>query len=102
MSKFFEDLKEGLEGLIEYRKGNIKLRVSHVELPEKPATYKAKDIKNLRENKKYSQAIFARVLNVSPKTIQAWESGARKPNQSALRLIELVDKGIYQPQIIQK
>jgi putative transcriptional regulator len=36
-----------------------------------------------------SQAVFARMLNVSPKTVQSWEQGARKPSQAALRLIQV-------------
>ena len=36
-----------------------------------------------------SQAVFARVLNVSTKTVQSWEQGQRKPSQAALRLIQV-------------
>ncbi len=31
--------------------------------------------------------------------VQAWESGDRNPNHDALRLLEIIDKGIYRPQI---
>lgn len=97
MSKFFEDLKEGLEDLIAHREGKIKLRSTSIEIPEPPLNYKPKEIKKIREKNKYSQGIFARVLNVSVKTIQSWESGIRRPNHAALRLLEIVDKGIYNP-----
>jgi DNA-binding XRE family transcriptional regulator len=36
-----------------------------------------------------SQAVFARLLNVSTKTVQSWEQGDRKPSQAALRLIQV-------------
>jgi putative transcriptional regulator len=36
-----------------------------------------------------SQAVFARMLNVSTKTVQSWEQGVRKPSQAALRLIQV-------------
>lgn len=36
-----------------------------------------------------SQDLFARVLNMSTKTIQSWEDGTRKPSQAALRLIQV-------------
>lgn len=49
MSKFFEDLKEGLEDLIAHREGKIKLRSTFIEIPEPPANYKAKEIKKIRE-----------------------------------------------------
>lgn len=98
-SKFFEGLMEGLQEVLDYKKGKIKLTTEYIEIPEPPAKYKAKEIKNIREHKHYSQSIFAKVLNVSVKTVQSWESGSRKPSQAALRLIEIIDKGIYDPQI---
>ena len=36
-----------------------------------------------------SQAVFARMLNVSTKTVQSWEQGQRRPSQAALRLIQV-------------
>ena len=100
--KFFQDLREGLQEVLDYKKDKIKLSSEFIEIPEPPAKYKAKEIKNLRARKNYSQSVFAKILNVSPKTVQSWESGIRKPSQSALRLIEIIDRGIYNPQISKK
>jgi len=97
MGKFFNDLKEGLEDVLAYKKGKVTLKTEHIEIPEPPCLYSPKDIKRLRKMCNYSQALFAKFINVSPKTIQAWESGDRMPNHAALRLLELVDKGIYLP-----
>lgn len=97
MGKFFDELKEGLEEAVEYQKGKVTLRTTSVELPEPPAQYTAKDIKRIRARDQYSQGIFAMILNVSPKTVQAWEAGERNPSHAALRLLEIVDKGIYHP-----
>ena len=36
-----------------------------------------------------SQAVFARLLNVSAKTVQSWEQGARQPSESARRLLQV-------------
>ena len=44
-----------------------------------------------------SQAVFPRVLNISPKTVQSWEQGLRQPTQAALRLLEVIEQ---QPEII--
>jgi len=44
-----------------------------------------------------SQSVFARVLNVSPKTLQSWEQGIRKAAQAAQRLLEVLEK---KPEII--
>ena len=103
MGKFFDDIKEGLEEAIEYEKGKKKtLRSKLIVLPEPPAQYSAKEIKKIRERENYSQGIFALILNVSPKTIQSWENGVRVPSHAALRLLEIIDKGIYKPKIHRK
>jgi len=99
MGKQYEDLKEGFEEILAYRKGKITLRSEKIVVPEPPIAYKAKDIKRIRKKRNYSQGIFALILNVSPRTVQSWESGAREPNHSALRLLEIVDKGIYPPEL---
>jgi putative transcriptional regulator len=100
--KFFNDLKKGLEEAIAYQQGKLDLRSEEIEIPEPPAQYKAKQIKKIREQRHYSQGIFAKILNVSVKTVQSWESGQRIPSHAALRLLEIVDKGIYCPQIYKK
>src|ERR1700733_13714572 len=102
MSKLFKALKAGLEEAIAHEQGKLDLRSEIIEIPEPPAQYKAKEIKKIREKNRYSQGIFSRVLNVSVKTVQSWESGQRVPSQAALRLLEIVDKGIYHPQIHRK
>lgn len=99
MSKLFKGLKAGLEDVLAYQKGKLKLRSETIEIPEPPADYTAKDIQKIRKRGNYSQGIFAKILNVSVKTVQSWESGERTPSHAALRLLEIVDKGIYQPQI---
>lgn len=102
MSKFFKQIKEGLEEALAHKKGKITLRTEIIEIPAPPEEYSAKEIKKIREKGRYSQGIFARVLNVSIKTIQAWESGERFPSHAALRLLEIVDKGIYRPEIVRR
>jgi len=98
-NRFFEDLKESLEEVLAHTQGKITLHSELIEVPAPPAHYKAKDVKRIREKAKYSQGVFAKVLNVSIKTVQSWECGERNPSQASLRLLEIVDKGIYQPDI---
>ncbi len=102
MGKFFKDLKGALEEAVQHKKGKIKLHEQVIEIPEPPAFYNAKDIKKIRKSGDYSQGIFAKVLNVSIKTVQSWESGKRNPNHAALRLLEIVDRGIYRPAVYKK
>ena len=99
MSKFYKGLKEGLEEALAHTQGKITLKSESIEIPEPPKEYSARDIKRIRRSAHYSQGIFARVLNVSIKTVQSWESGVRVPSHAALRLLEIVDKGFYRPPI---
>lgn len=46
-------------------------------------------MKRLRERVRASQSVFARALNVSPSTVQAWESGSRSPDAGNLKLLRL-------------
>ena len=102
MGKLFKELKKGLEEVIAHKKGKITLKSEFIEIPEPPEEYGPKAIKNIRSKGNYSQGIFAKILNVSLKTVQAWETGERNPNHAALRLLEIIDQGIYRPLIHRK
>lgn len=95
MGKFFDDIKEGLEEALAFEQGKTTLRTRLIDLPEPPAKYTSKDIKKMREAKNLSQSVFALYLNVSVKTVRSWESGERIPSQCALRLLELIDEGVF-------
>ena len=73
-------------------------------LPRVPEPMDAAAIRALRERIGASQAVFAMALNVSTKTVQAWESGARSPDGGNLKLLrvgeahpEAVFGRLYQP-----
>ncbi len=102
MSKMFELLKEGLGDIIDHQKGKKRLRTRIFDVPQPAAPLSAEDVKRIRKSLNYPQSLFAKFLNVSPRTIEAWESGIRTPNHAALRLLEIVDKGIYSPKDLQK
>lgn len=99
MGKLVKDLKRGLQEAIAHKEGKITLKSEFIEIPEPPKEYSPKNIKSIRNKRNYSQGVFAKVLNVSLKTVQAWESGDRNPNHAALRLLEIIDQGIYHPLI---
>jgi putative transcriptional regulator len=50
------------------------------------------EIKGLRERSQLSQPVFARYLNTSESTVQKWESGAKKPSGTALKLLSVIEK----------
>lgn len=102
MGRLFKELKKGFDEMIAHKEGKVTLRSERIEIPSPPANYSAKEIKKIREKYGYSQAVFARVLNLSVKTVQAWESGDRVPSHAALRLLEIIEKGIYRPKVLTK
>ena len=90
-SAAFSKIRAGLEDAIAYHHGARKLTVREVEL-EPPAPMKASDVAAVRSRLGVSQAAFARILNVSPRTVQAWESSARAPSDAALKLLEVASR----------
>jgi len=53
---------------------------------------KPEQIKQIRENSRVSQAVFARLLNTSTSTVQKWEIGQKRPTGTALKLLHLVQE----------
>ncbi len=51
-------------------------------------------VKNLRKRLNVSQAVFAAMMNVSKKTIEAWEEGANPIKGGAAVAVYLLDKHI--------
>ena len=83
----FERLKAGLEEGLAHARGELTLKT--VEVPDAPPEIDAKTLVALREEAAMSQAIFAKVLYVSSKTVQSWEHGDRVPSMASRRLIQL-------------
>ncbi len=54
--------------------------------------YSPKQIKAIRDRCNASQKVFAAYLNISASSLQKWETGARKPDGVAFKLLSLVDK----------
>jgi putative transcriptional regulator len=84
-----DQIRKGLEEAIRHAKGEITLKTTTLEMPDPPPEVGAEELTELRNESGMSQAVFARMLNVSTKTIQSWEQGVRKPSQAALRLIQV-------------
>jgi putative transcriptional regulator len=76
----------GLTDLQAWAKGDLKLTAREARpLPLPKMT--AKEVVRVRAQVNASQVAFARILNVSRKTVEAWESGARSPGGPALKLL---------------
>jgi putative transcriptional regulator len=92
VSKFFDDLKTGLEEAIEIEKGLKKGR-STTFIFEPVKKYTNTEIKAIRNKAGMTQAAFASYLGVSVKTVEAWELGRTHPTGPAFRLINILDEG---------
>lgn len=87
----FARLEESLQQALEHARGERHdLRTTILPAPPKPM--KRQEIIKLRQRLNYSQAVFARVLNVSVKTVQAWEQGLREPSDAALKLLNIASR----------
>jgi putative transcriptional regulator len=91
MSEMYEGIMEGLNDIIAYQEGEEgRTRKSVVKiLPLKE--YTNNDIKELRNSRGMTQSVFAELVGVTPKAVEAWESGTNKPNGSAIRLFQLLE-----------
>lgn len=87
----FEEIKLGLEQAIEYEKGNLK--ANKVTLTVMPLdTFTSQEIKEIRKSTGMTQAIFAKYMGVSVKTVEAWEAGRNHPDGAACRLLSITRK----------
>jgi len=87
----FDDMRQALSDALAYERGmKVDLRVT--ELPSPPKPMKPREIRLIRKRLKVSQARFAHFLCVSPKAVQSWEQGTRRPQRTALRLLDIARK----------
>ncbi len=68
------------------------LDLRKAELPGRPKPMKPSDIRALRESLNASQALLARLLNVSSNAVESWEQGIRAPRQATLKLLHIAKK----------
>lgn len=86
----FAELKEAMEDALAFERGKRRdLKVARIQAPRPPKAMSPRDIARIREKLNCSQAVFAMMLNISPKTVQAWEQGAREPGDAALKLLTI-------------
>jgi putative transcriptional regulator len=84
--ELFGDLMQSLDQALKYSLGE-QINARTTVLPAPPEPLSQEEIIKLREQFNCSQVVFARLLNVSVKTLQAWEQGVRTPSDAALKLL---------------
>jgi len=83
MSSFFKDLLKSVQEMDGIINGEI--------TPSRVFEITEVDAKQTRFKTGLTQAEFAKILHVSPKTLQNWEQKRRKPSSSAVALLHLVN-----------
>ncbi len=82
---FFNGIMAGLEEAFAYEKGNAKAATlaRKRNLPEI-------NVATVRKDLNLSQKSFASILGVSPRTVEAWETGRTTPSPTAKNLMYLI------------
>jgi putative transcriptional regulator len=94
--KVFKELKGALQDALRYERGeSVDLRARELPAPAKRIT--PRQIKEIRQQLNASQIIFAKLMNVSPNTVESWEQGVRRPRQAALKLLAIARR---HPQVL--
>lgn len=92
MSKIIESMLETAKDL---RLNPITIKEIEVLNLSEVKELEAMEIKKMRLKEKLSQAVMARILNVTPSTYQKWERGEVHPKGANLKLLRLAhDHGI--------
>src|SRR3989442_11050767 len=81
----FGKIVQSLEEMVAYESGaKPHLRTTRVAIPPKsPIKMSKQRIVGIRKRLHCSRLNFARILNVSPRTLEAWEQGLREPSDAA-------------------
>ena len=93
----FDSIITGLNEAVDYEKGKISAKKTTLRIEPLP-DISAEDIKAIRKKLGFTQAVFAAVIGVSTKTVEAWETGTNQPIGPARRIISLIQ---FDPEILQ-
>lgn len=85
----YESIMQGLSEAVQHQQGTKKAKT--VKMTVAPIhEFNSNEIKQIRLETGTSQVMFAQLLGVSYKTVEAWESGRNKPSGSSCRLLEVI------------
>jgi putative transcriptional regulator len=79
-----QEILEGIKEIKKHKRGKIKLKTHALTEPSPPS--------KIRQKLKLSQSAFASLMGVSPRTIQDWEQGRRKPQGPAKSLLRIAEQ----------
>jgi len=79
-----QEILEGIKEIKKHKRGKFKLKTHALTEPSPPC--------KIRQKLKLSQSAFASLMGVSPRTIQDWEQGRRKPQGPAKSLMRIAEQ----------
>ena len=93
----YNGIIQGLEEAVAYNEGRGKARTNTISISTVP-DFEAKEIKSIRTELGMTQVLFAGLMGVSPKTVEAWEAGRNMPDGPARRILSMLktDPGLPQ------
>lgn len=85
----YQSILQGLNEAVNYANGKPNgARVHKISVKPVPQ-FKADEIRTIRKDLGMTQVVFASVMGVSTKTVEAWEQGVNVPNGPSCRLLGL-------------
>ena len=91
-----DEILEGLTEFVESLEASDDLddrfTCHRVKLDLKPETYNGEKVKATRRLLNVSQALFAKFLGVSVKTVRSWEQGLGEPSKIASRFMDEIQR----------
>jgi putative transcriptional regulator len=97
-SKLGKEIIEGLKEIIEIQEKRKLAKLNKNSVAILPIdNFKPEEIKLIRQKFEMSASVFAKMLGISSKTVEAWESGLRKPTGAYSRLLQII---IHDPKTI--
>ncbi len=79
-----QEILDGIREIKRFKNGDINLKSRILNEPSPPKT--------IRQKLRLSQSAFASLMGVSPRTLQDWEQGRRKPQGAAKSLLRIAEQ----------
>ncbi len=92
-SRMGKRLIAAMKEVVDHVEGKVALPVRYVDIPEHV------DVKAIRSKLGLSQAEFSRRYAVSPRSLQEWEQGRRRPESAVRAYLTVIDRN---PKAVEK
>ena len=92
-SKMGKRLIAAVKEVVDHVEGRAALPMRYVEVPEDV------DVRAIRSRLGLSQAEFSRLYVVSPRSLQKWEQGRRRPESAARAYLTVINRN---PEAVEK